>query len=219
VLRIVGLVRQVEEQSDQLAALARHDGLTGIPNRRTWDRELPVAMDRARRDDVPLSVAILDLDHFKHFNDRFGHQAGDRLLKSATTAWSQLLRSTDLLCRYGGEEFSVLLPDATIEQAAEVLERLRRITPRARPSRPASPAGMGKRPPIGVSPAPTARCTQPRRAVATASPWIATSRLPEITRRPRHPDIDASTDPVSYLQLCGQLNAQGDLRRELAFTR
>jgi diguanylate cyclase (GGDEF)-like protein len=129
VLRIVGLVRQVEEQSDQLAALARHDGLTGIPNRRTWDSELPVAMDRARRDGVPLSVAILDLDHFKHFNDRYGHQAGDRLLKSATTAWSQLLRSTDLMCRYGGEEFSVLLPDATVEQAAEVLERLRRITP------------------------------------------------------------------------------------------
>jgi GGDEF domain-containing protein len=129
VLRIVGLVRQVEEQSDQLAALARHDGLTGIPNRRTWDSELPVAMDRARRDGVPLSVAILDLDHFKHFNDRYGHQAGDRLLKTATTAWSQLLRSTDLLCRYGGEEFSVLLPDATLEQAAEVLERLRPITP------------------------------------------------------------------------------------------
>ena len=129
VLRIVGLVRQVEEQSDQLAALARHDGLTGIPNRRTWDSELPVAMDRARRDGVPLSVAILDLDHFKHFNDRYGHQAGDRLLKTATSAWSQLLRSTDLLCRYGGEEFSVLLPDATLEQATEVLERLRRITP------------------------------------------------------------------------------------------
>jgi diguanylate cyclase (GGDEF)-like protein len=129
VLRIVGLVRQVEEQSDQLAALARHDGLTGIPNRRTWDSELPVAMDRARRDGVPLSVAILDLDHFKHFNDRYGHQAGDRLLKTATSAWSQLLRSTDLLCRYGGEEFSVLLPDATLEQATEVLERLRQITP------------------------------------------------------------------------------------------
>jgi len=130
-LALLVRLRQVEEQSDQLAALARHDGLTGIPNRRTWDSELPVAMDRARRDGVPLSVAILDLDHFKHFNDRFGHQAGDRLLKSATTAWSQLLRSTDLLCRYGGEEFSVLLPDATIEQAAEVLERLRRITPPA----------------------------------------------------------------------------------------
>ena len=129
VLRIVGLVRQVEEQSEQLAALARRDGLTGISNRRTWDSELPVAMDRARRDGVPLAVAILDLDHFKDFNDQYGHQAGDRLLKSATSAWSSMLRTTDLLCRYGGEEFSVLLPAATTDQAAEVLERLRAVTP------------------------------------------------------------------------------------------
>jgi diguanylate cyclase (GGDEF)-like protein len=129
VLRIVGLVRQVEEQSEQLAALARRDGLTGIPNRRTWDNELPVAMDRARRDGVPLAVAILDLDHFKDFNDQYGHQAGDRLLKSATAAWSRMLRTTDLLCRYGGEEFGVLLPAATTDQAAEVLERLRAVTP------------------------------------------------------------------------------------------
>jgi diguanylate cyclase (GGDEF)-like protein len=129
VLRIVGLVRQVEEQATQLAAAARHDGLTGIPNRRTWDGELPVAMDRARRDGVPLSVAILDLDRFKRFNDQYGHQAGDRLLKDATTAWSTSLRTTDLLCRYGGEEFGVLLPGTTTEQAAEVLERLRAVTP------------------------------------------------------------------------------------------
>jgi diguanylate cyclase (GGDEF)-like protein len=129
VLRIVGLVRQVEEQSEQLAALARRDGLTGIPNRRTWDSELPVAMDRARRDGVPLAVAILDLDHFKDFNDQYGHQAGDRLLKSATAAWSRMLRTTDLLCRYGGEEFGVLLPAATTDQADEVLERLRAVTP------------------------------------------------------------------------------------------
>jgi diguanylate cyclase (GGDEF)-like protein len=86
VLRIVGLVRQVEEQAEQLAALARHDGLTGMPNRRTWDSELAVAMDRARRDGVPLAVAMLDLDQFKRFNDQYGHQAGDRLLKSATAA-------------------------------------------------------------------------------------------------------------------------------------
>jgi diguanylate cyclase (GGDEF)-like protein len=129
VLRIVGLVRQVEAQSEQLAALARGDGLTGIPNRRTWDSELPVAMDRARRDGVPLSVAMLDLDHFKDFNDKYGHQAGDRLLKSATAAWSKMLRTTDLLCRYGGEEFSVLLPAAATDQAVEVLERLRAVTP------------------------------------------------------------------------------------------
>jgi diguanylate cyclase (GGDEF)-like protein len=129
VLRIVGLVRQVEEQSEQLAALARRDGLTGIPNRRTWDSELPVAMDRARRDGVPLAVAILDLDRFKDFNDQYGHQAGDRLLKSAASAWSRMLRTTDLLCRYGGEEFSVLLPAATTDEASEVLERLRAVTP------------------------------------------------------------------------------------------
>ena len=131
VLRIVGLVRQVEEQSEQLAALARDDGLTGIPNRRTWDGELPVAMDRARRDGAPLTVALIDLDHFKRFNDEHGHQAGDRLLKDATAAWSAALRSTDLLCRYGGEEFALLMPGATAEQAVEVLERLRAVTPQA----------------------------------------------------------------------------------------
>jgi diguanylate cyclase (GGDEF)-like protein len=131
VLRIVGLVRQVEDQAEQLAALARDDGLTGVPNRRTWDGELPVAMDRARRDGKPLTVALLDLDHFKRFNDEHGHQAGDRLLKDATAAWSAALRSTDLLCRYGGEEFGVVMPGATAEQAAEVLERLRAVTPQA----------------------------------------------------------------------------------------
>jgi diguanylate cyclase (GGDEF)-like protein len=141
VRRIVGLVRQVEDQAAQLAALASHDGLTGMPNRRTWEGELPVAMDRARRDGVPLSVALLDLDHFKRFNDQHGHQAGDRLLKSATAAWSAMLRTSDLLCRYGGEEFSVLLPGATTEQAAEVLERLRAVTPQQQTSRPAWPAG------------------------------------------------------------------------------
>jgi diguanylate cyclase (GGDEF)-like protein len=133
VLRIVGLVRQVEDQAEQLAALARDDGLTGIPNRRTWDGELPVAMDRARRDGAPLTVALIDLDHFKRFNDEHGHQAGDRMLKDATAAWSAALRSTDLLCRYGGEEFGVVMPGATAEQAAEVLERLRAVTPQAQP--------------------------------------------------------------------------------------
>src|SRR6266508_3428087 len=123
------LTQPVEEQAEQLAQLAQHDGLTGIPNRRAWDGELPVAMDRARRDGVPLSVALLDLDHFKRFNDEHGHQAGDRLLKSATTAWTTALRGTDLLCRYGGEEFAVLLPGADAQQAAEVLERMRAASP------------------------------------------------------------------------------------------
>ncbi|MDF2740745.1 MAG: hypothetical protein K0S88_2113 [Actinomycetia bacterium] len=104
-----------------------------VPGRSPADRRTGPAGGRAvraaRRDGVPLAVAILDLDHFKDFNDQHGHQAGDRLLKSATSAWSRTLRTTDLLCRYGGEEFGVLLPAATTDQAAEVLERLRAVTP------------------------------------------------------------------------------------------
>jgi diguanylate cyclase len=129
VLRMAGLVRQVEAQSAQLTDLARLDGLTGIPNRRAWDSELPAAMDRARRDGVPLSVVLLDLDRFKRFNDEYGHQAGDRLLKSATAAWSSALRSVDLMCRYGGEEFVIVMPGATAAHAEAVVERMRAATP------------------------------------------------------------------------------------------
>jgi diguanylate cyclase (GGDEF)-like protein len=129
VFRMAGLVRQVEEQATQLASLARRDGLTGVLNRRCWDDELPVAMDRARRDGRVLSVALIDLDHFKRYNDAHGHQAGDRLLKSATASWQAKLRTVDVLYRYGGEEFGVLLPGANAEEAAIVMDRLRSVTP------------------------------------------------------------------------------------------
>jgi diguanylate cyclase (GGDEF)-like protein len=122
VTRMAQLLRQIERQSKQLSQLTRVDELTGLPNRRAWSAELPAAIERARRDRVALSVALLDLDHFKRFNDEYGHQAGDRLLKTATAAWSAKLR-------YGGEEFIVLLPGATAELAASVLERLRGVTP------------------------------------------------------------------------------------------
>jgi diguanylate cyclase (GGDEF)-like protein len=114
---------------------ARHDALTdaltGLPNRRVWDEDLERELSRARRHGGELCLAMLDLDRFKAFNDEHGHQAGDRMLKDATAAWSAALRSTDLLCRYGGEEFGVVMPGATAEQAAEVLERLRAVTPQA----------------------------------------------------------------------------------------
>ena len=88
-------------------------------------------MDRARRAGTPLAVALLDLDHFKRFNDQYGHQAGDQLLRRATDAWQTLLRTSDLLARYGGEEFAVLLPTSTLGQAVEVVDRLRLATPLA----------------------------------------------------------------------------------------
>ena len=129
VTRMAQLLRQIERQSRQLSELTRVDELTGLPNRRAWSTELPAAIERARRDRVELSIAMLDLDHFKRFNDEYGHQAGDRLLKGATAAWSAQLRAVDQLARYGGEEFIVLLPWATAELATGVLERLRASTP------------------------------------------------------------------------------------------
>ena len=123
------LVRQVEAQSAQLRDLASVDELTGLSNRRSWSSELPHAIERARREGVPLSVAIIDIDHFKHFNDELGHPAGDRLLKGAAAAWRATLRGVDKLARYGGDEFIALMPGANAEDALQVLERMRKVTP------------------------------------------------------------------------------------------
>jgi diguanylate cyclase (GGDEF)-like protein len=129
VLRMAGLVAKVQDQAGQLAALAHHDGLTGIPNRRAWELELPREMAQVRRYGGRLFVALLDLDHFKRFNDQHGHQGGDRLLKEATAAWRTRIRGTDLLARYGGEEFAVLVHDCAPAEAVQVLNDLRTMTP------------------------------------------------------------------------------------------
>jgi diguanylate cyclase (GGDEF)-like protein len=129
VLRMAGLVAKVQDQAAQLAALAHNDGLTGIPNRRAWELELPREMARVRRYGGRLHVALLDLDHFKRYNDHHGHQGGDRLLKEAAAAWQARMRRTDLLARYGGEEFAVLLRDCTHAHAIAVLCDLRAVMP------------------------------------------------------------------------------------------
>lgn len=113
----------------RLAAMARTDELTGLPNRRAWEEQTPRELARARRDETPLCIALLDLDHFKAYNDERGHQAGDRLLKQAASAWRRELRSTDLLSRYGGEEFALMLPGCDAEQALATVERIRESTP------------------------------------------------------------------------------------------
>jgi diguanylate cyclase (GGDEF)-like protein len=129
VTRMAQLVRQVERQARQLHALARSDALTGLPNRRAFFDELPGAIARAARDGTPLTVAMIDLDYFKRFNDELGHPAGDRLLKGAAAAWAAELRIVDVLARYGGEEFILLLPSADARLAASALARLRTVTP------------------------------------------------------------------------------------------
>ena len=105
------------------------DRLTGVPNRRLWDEALPRLVGLAKRDRKSLSVAIIDLDRFKSYNDTHGHQAGDRLLADAARAWVGQLREGDLLARYGGEEFSIALYDCAGDEACEVLDRVRSLTP------------------------------------------------------------------------------------------
>ncbi|MBX3286028.1 MAG: GGDEF domain-containing protein [Actinobacteria bacterium] len=113
----------------RLAEQARRDGLTGLPNRREWDEVLAREIARAQRSGRPLALAVLDLDRFKDFNDRHGHLAGDDLLRAAAQAWRASLRAPDVIARWGGEEFAVLFPDSTAEEAVLVLRRLRMVTP------------------------------------------------------------------------------------------
>jgi diguanylate cyclase (GGDEF)-like protein len=126
---LLWLLVQVGTLYREVERLARTDGLTGVANRRGWDDELPRELARATRSGRPLCIALLDLDHFKAYNDRHGHQAGDRLLKAAAAAWQARLRRSDLLARYGGEEFAVLLPDCGLEDALAIAERLRTAQP------------------------------------------------------------------------------------------
>lgn len=113
----------------QLDQLAHEDALTGVMNRRGLDESLPVEMARAQRLGYPLTVAMLDFDHFKRFNDKRGHGAGDALLRGAAQAWRKQLRPMDLLARYGGEEFTLVLPACDADHAAALTERLRPLMP------------------------------------------------------------------------------------------
>jgi diguanylate cyclase (GGDEF)-like protein len=127
--RMAQLLGQVADQAERLRALSLVDELTGLPNRRSWSATLSSALERARREHQLLTIAMIDLDHFKAFNDDFGHQAGDRFLKGAGAAWRDELRAVDALARYGGEEFIVLLPGASAEDAVATMARMRAVTP------------------------------------------------------------------------------------------
>jgi diguanylate cyclase (GGDEF)-like protein/PAS domain S-box-containing protein len=126
-------LKQVESERENLltevAVLARSDALTGLPNRRGLDEQLPREMARARRSDSDLCLAIVDIDHFKAYNDANGHLAGDAILRECALAWDAALRGEDTIVRFGGEEFLVVLPDCPLRQAAETIERLRQATP------------------------------------------------------------------------------------------
>ena len=104
------------------------DPLTGLANARSFDPVLERELAIARREGQPVAVIMLDLDDFKGFNDRYGHQAGDDLLRRAARAWRSAIRVNDVLARYGGEEFAVLLAGCEVDVAMDIAERLRQAT-------------------------------------------------------------------------------------------
>lgn len=109
----------------RLNELATRDGLTGLYNRRAFDTLLADELVRAQRFNRPVSLLLLDVDHFKHINDTYGHQVGDAVLKVLSELLGYQARAIDYVCRYGGEEITVILPEIDIEIAANVAERLR----------------------------------------------------------------------------------------------
>lgn len=115
----------LKAQADLLRLWVYIDGLTGVHNRRHFDERLVTELGRAARLNTPLSVVLLDVDFFKRFNDRYGHQAGDDCLRRVAGALKAgLRRPTDLLARYGGEEFVCLLPDTDLDGAMKVAQEL-----------------------------------------------------------------------------------------------
>jgi diguanylate cyclase (GGDEF)-like protein/PAS domain S-box-containing protein len=110
----------------QLESLSFHDALTGVANRRMYDKTMAAEWGRAQRHEMPVSLILIDVDHFKQYNDRYGHVMGDEcLVKVAQALGGVSGRSSDLLARYGGEEFVLVLPDTDREAALKIAERCR----------------------------------------------------------------------------------------------
>ena len=117
--------KTLREARKRIEELSRRDALTGLTNRRWLDEVLRLEVERAQRYGAPLSVIMADLDHFKVVNDSFGHAVGDQVLKAAAAVLSAAARMTDVVGRYGGEEFLVLLPNTELAQALVLAERMR----------------------------------------------------------------------------------------------
>lgn len=121
--RYADSLRDNVEQAIEMAVV---DGLTGLHNRRYFDMNLTALLDQAAQEAKPLSLLVLDIDFFKRINDTYGHDSGDEILRALAGRIRRAVRSVDLVCRLGGEEFVIVMPDTSLEVAARVAERVRR---------------------------------------------------------------------------------------------
>jgi len=155
--QLIAVVETLRDMTDQkraesaLKALASSDGLTGLANRRSFDSALALEWARAQRTKSPLSLLLVDVDHFKFYNDRHGHQKGDDCLRAVGAAMAADLRPADVAARYGGEEFAVLMPDSAHGAALGAAERLREAISRLRLAHGAAGAGSHVSLSIGVA--------------------------------------------------------------------
>ncbi len=117
-------VQRLQSECELLRELSHTDALTGLFNRRYLMAALDQERERTRRTGLPTSLIMVDLDHFKRVNDSYGHQAGDEALKWASQVWRQNLRRIDIPCRYGGEEFAIILPGTRLNAAVRAAKRL-----------------------------------------------------------------------------------------------
>lgn len=119
------LLLSTSEDKDYFVEMALHDGLTGLFNRRYFNELINLEFNRLKRTPAALSLLMLDIDDFKNYNDTQGHQAGDELLKGAAKVFRNSVRAVDVVSRYGGEEFVIMLPQADKKAAQIIAERLR----------------------------------------------------------------------------------------------
>ncbi len=124
-------VLELEKAKAKLRKLAVTDGLTGLFNYRAFRRQLHLEISRSKRFDLPVSLLMMDIDHFKNYNDRFGHPNGDRVLKRFARILRGNVREVDCLARYGGEEFALILPGTDKKSAKTAAEKLRRLVERS----------------------------------------------------------------------------------------
>lgn len=184
-------IQALHKAQSQLARIALSDGLTGLFNRAYFDATISQEMARCARRGLPLTLLMVDLDYFKKINDTYGHLAGDRALEAVAQVLTSMSRTSDTVCRFGGEEFAIILPETTNSNAVIVAERIRKKIAQLDLGFPLTAS-------IGVGSAKVSKCLLPEHIIAEAD-----GALYEAKRKGRNrvESVVMNTGVVSDLRL------------------